>query len=157
MAYWRSMSNNDIPAVTYVADKIHSNLPESPSVFEERVKLFPEGCLVLATERQEIGGYIILHPIRQRSPPALDTLLGEIPQDADQYYIHDLAILPKFQGRGFAAEGVREILEVSNSYSTTSLVSVYGTSPFWGRFGFEVRPVEARMSAKIRGYGDDAI
>ena len=158
MAAWRKMSITDLDGLLRVADKIHPDLPESNSVFTERVKLFPEGCLVLV-EGEEVCGYAISHPIRHHQPPALDTLLGEIAPDADQYYIHDLAILPRFRGRGLAAECIDKLLAVAKvkRFPTTCLVSVYGTSPFWRRFGFVPEPVDGVLSEKLRGYGEDAV
>ncbi|KAK4172768.1 putative gcn5-related n-acetyltransferase [Triangularia setosa] len=154
-ASWRPMSSNDIPAVMLLADKIHPDLPESASIFAERIKHFTDGCLVLAGE--EICGYIMSHPIRKRCPPALDSLLAEIPQDADQYYIHDVAILPTLQGRGLSADGIRRVLTIAQSYHTTCLVSVYGTFGFWSRFGFEAKMGDPEISSKIQGYGADAL
>ncbi len=49
------------------------------------MELFLEGCPVLVEgEDEEVCGYAILHTIRRRHPPALDSLLGEIAPDADQ-------------------------------------------------------------------------
>ncbi|KAK0668059.1 hypothetical protein QBC41DRAFT_128877 [Cercophora samala] len=152
---WRPMSGKDVSAVMLIADEIHPGLPERASVFAERVDLFPEGCLVLATG-DDVYGYIISHPIQRRCPPALDTLLAEIPRAADQYYIHDLAILPSCQGHGFAADGIKKVLGVARSYRSTCLISVYGTFSFWRRFGFERGTDDAGMSAKLDGYGKDA-
>lgn len=149
------MSVGDVNGLLRVADEVHPDLPESDLVFAERVKLFPDGCLVLV-EGNEVCGYAISHPIRHRQPPALDSLLKEIAPDADQYYIHDLAILPKFRGRGLAAECVRKLLTVAERYPTTCLVSVYGTAPFWGRFGFVAEKVDTILSEKLLNYGDDA-
>lgn len=104
---WHVMSISNIDSLVHVANKIHPNLPESAQVFAERIKLFPEGCLALmGNETDELFGYIISHPIRYRQPPALNSFLTEIAPDADQYYIHDLAILPELRGRGLAKEGV---------------------------------------------------
>lgn len=152
------MAADDIQAVLTVADQVHTQLPESGKVFAERAKLFPEGSLVLV-ENNEICGYGISHPIRSGQPPALDTLLGEIAHGADQYYIHDVAILPKCRGRGFAAGCTRQLLAVAerHMYSTTCLVSVYGTSSFWARFGFAPSPVSAAAEEKLRCYGEDAV
>jgi GNAT superfamily N-acetyltransferase len=155
MAEWRKMSVNDIEGVLLVADEIHPDLPESNYVFTERAKLFPEGCLVLV-EGDEVCGYAISHPIRSGQPPALDSLLGEIAPDAKQYYIHDLAIKSKFRSRGLAAECVGRILEVAKHFETTCLISVYGTAPFWARFGFLPEPVDESLSEKLRDYGSDA-
>ena len=156
MASWRKMTTSDIHAVIRVAEKIHPDLPESESVFAERLRLFPDGCWVLADDRGEMHGYAISHPIRHQQPPPLDSLLGEIAPDADQYYIHDLAILPTVRNQGHAANGIGKLLEVARTYGTTCLISVYGTAPFWGRFGFVPEPVDGELSEKLRKYGEGA-
>jgi ribosomal protein S18 acetylase RimI-like enzyme len=149
------MTDSDIPGVMRVANEIHRDLPETEAVVHERLKLYPAGCFVLV-ENAEIGGYLMSFPVRYGKPPALDTLLGKIPPDADQYYLHDLAILPAFRGRGAASEGIGKVMEIAKRYPTTCLISVYGTVPFWGRFGFAREPVDAVMEEKLRGYGVDA-
>lgn len=159
-ATWRSLSINNIPRLVRLADKIHPDLPESDQVFAERVMLFPSGCLALMSgESDELYGYVISHPICHRQPPALNSLLGEIPPGADQYYIHDLVLLPEVRGRGFAQECISMLSAVAErcGYATTCLVSVYGTAPFWAHFGF-VQPndMDADLERKLRGYGDDA-
>jgi Acetyltransferase (GNAT) family len=156
MATWRRMSVSDIKGVLTVADEIHPDLPESDRVFAERTKIFPKGCLVLV-EGGEVCGYVISHPIRQGQPPALDTLLGELATDADQYYIHDLAILSRLRGRGLTAVCIEQLFVVAGRYPTTCLVSVYGTAPFWARYGFEAVLVDEALSRKLRDYGADAI
>ena len=91
-ATWRELSVSDVNSVASVADYIHPDLPESDEVSAERVLLFPEGCLGFPESRgNDLCGYVISHPIRRLQPPALNSLLGEIPSDADQYYMHDLA------------------------------------------------------------------
>lgn len=156
MATWRKMSVNNVDGVLCVADVIHPDLPESDYVFAERAKLFPEGCLVLVKDN-EICGYALSHPIRHCQPPALDSLLGTLAPDADQYYIHDLAILPKFRGQGLATACIDKLLSIASRYSTTCLVSVYGTASFWARFGFVNVPIDAALSKKLHDYGEDAV
>lgn len=101
---WRRLSAEDIPRLAQVADAIHPGLPESNEVFLERVVLFPEGCMALVDENGNLSGYAISHPIRYRQIPPLDYLLGGIAPDADQYFIHDLAILPESRGFGYAQQ-----------------------------------------------------
>ncbi|KAK3291453.1 uncharacterized protein B0H64DRAFT_246098 [Chaetomium fimeti] len=157
MVTWRPMTESDIPGVMRVANDIHRDLPEHEPIFLERLKLFAEGCMVLVeADGEEVGGYIVSFPVRRGKPPALNELLGVIPQDADQYYLHDIAILPGFRGRRAAAEGIGRTLEVARRYPTTCLISVYGTVPFWARFGFSPEPVDAAMEEKLRGYGPGA-
>jgi predicted N-acetyltransferase YhbS len=155
MATWRPTTSSDITGLLRVADNVHPDLPESEAVFAERAKLFPEGSLVLV-ENNEVCGYIVSHPIRSRRPPELDSLLRGIAPNANQYYIHDLAILPKMRGQGLAAIGMKKILAVAKRYPTACLVSVYGTAAFWKRFGFEAGIVDEVLAEKLRGYGDDA-
>ncbi|KAI1143662.1 acyl-CoA N-acyltransferase [Hypoxylon sp. FL0543] len=156
MVAWREMSINDIEGLLRVANEIHPGLPESKEVFTERVRLFPEGCRVLV-QNNEICGYSISHPIPHNQPPHLNSVLGKIASNADQYYIHDIAILPRFRGQGFAAECISQLLAIAKRYPTTCLVSVYGTAPFWARYGFGPEPVGAALSEKLREYGADAV
>lgn len=184
---WRPMMPGDLQGLIYVGEVVHPSLPESPSLFTERARLFPDGCLVLTdsdpdpfssseTEPRMIYGYGISHPISYNSPPQLDSLLYSVPDDPvasdkgddkednkssqPQYYIHDVAILPEMRGHGLAGICVRQLLDVAreHGYKTTVLISVYGTSEFWGRYGF--KPPEELAEAlreKIKGYGDDAV
>ncbi|CAG9984017.1 unnamed protein product [Clonostachys byssicola] len=150
------MTHADIVGVLRVASEIHPDLPESAGVFSERLSLFPDGCLVLA-QGDDICGYAVSHPIRAGLPPALDHQIGEIPPDADQYYIHDLAILPRVRTRGLGAHCIEKLLLVADGYQTTCLISVYNSASFWRRFGFVPEPTDTALSAKIRGYGQDAV
>jgi GNAT superfamily N-acetyltransferase len=157
-ATWRILALNDIQSVFEIASKIHPSLPERKEVYAERTSLFPEGCFALVDcENDELYGYAISHPIVRYGPPAIDSLLGMIAVDADQYYIHDLAILPDYQGHGYAKDGLKLLLEVAKCYDTTSLVSVYGTAPFWSRFGFEPVEIDKTLQTKLLDYGEDAV
>ena len=158
IAIWRQLSPSNIPDLVIIASKIHPDLPESDAVFLERVQLFPKGCLGLFNVLDVLCGYIISHPIRYYQLPDLNCLLGEIAPNADQYYIHDLAILPEMRGSGLASGGVETISKtVASQYATMCLVSVYGTTIFWGRYGFK-RPdtVDEKLEKKLLRYGDDA-
>lgn len=154
-AKWRAMSADDLDAVLALADRSHPELPESRAVFAERLALFPKGCLLLDGDRRGIGGYAVSHPIRRFAPPALGALLGSLPADADQFYIHDVVVEPSRRGAGAAAAAVARLLDLASDFDTTALVSVYGTVGFWSRFGFA--PSLEDMTAKLRPYGADAV
>ena len=155
---WCQLFPSNIRNLSQIADNLHPDLPEREQVFAERLKLFPDGCLALVgAEGGEICGYVISHPILRAQPPALDSLLGKIASDADQYYIHDLVIVPELRGHGFTWGCISKILTtVAKRHRTTSLVSVYGTTSFWGRFGFVPEEVGEAMKKKLLEYGDDA-
>ncbi|KAK7943502.1 acyl-CoA N-acyltransferase [Apiospora aurea] len=168
MAAWQPLAPDDVEAVLRIADVVHSELPEGEHVFAERIRLFPEGCLALVKQGngnadRELCGYAISHPIRRHQPPALDAVLGAIPPDASQYYIHDFCVLPEFRGQGLAGQGIRRLLSVASANPErfpdgACLVSVYGTVPFWVRYGFSPPEpaIDAALAEKVRGYGEDA-
>jgi len=144
----------DIPGTIRLADRVHPDLPESRSVFEERLALYPAGCLVLEASGR-IAGYTLAHPIRYPHPPKLDTLIGAIAPDGDAFYIHDVVVAPEWRGGGRADAAIRRLLTLVKDYPKTCLVSVYGTMPFWRRHGF-VEAGEALPAGTLDGYGADA-
>ncbi|KAI0535227.1 acyl-CoA N-acyltransferase [Xylaria digitata] len=139
MAIWRQLVLDDIEGLTQVAGVVHPGLPERDIVFMERLRLFPEGCLVLE-EDYRVCGDAISHPIRYGQPPALDSLLGKIASEADQFYIHDVCVLPDLRGRGYAVDLLEKLLVIADNYSTTCLV-----------------PPDHPLPGKMCGYGDDAV
>lgn len=153
---WRVCDATDIGSVMRVADAVHPGLPEDSRVFAERVALFPRGCYVLASS-DDIYGYAISHPIYHGKPAALNSLLGEIAVNADQYYIHDVAILPEAKRRGHATAIIKLLLDVAEEFLSVSLISVYGTTSFWERFGFRCVEDNETIRSKLREYGEEAV
>ncbi|HEX2017647.1 MAG TPA: GNAT family N-acetyltransferase [Aurantimonas sp.] len=152
---WRAMRGADLPGVAALADRIHPSLPEDVSVFAERLRLFPQGCLVLDAGTGGCLGYAVAHPWIEGSPPKLDTPLGVLPQPADCFYIHDVVVAPEARGQSLAAEAVERLLREAEAYRCAALVSVYATTPFWSRFGFSEAAGRLAPSA-LGSYGADA-
>lgn len=155
---WRTLKLDDVPGVFRIANEVHDSLPEDREVFAERIKLFPEGCLALVQhDSTQLYGYAISHPIRYRQPPLLNSFLEHIAADADQYYIHDLAISKSVRGQGHSEVAVKTLLAIGRTFETTSLISVYGTMSFWSRFGFEKVTASVAFHDKLSTtYGEDA-
>jgi hypothetical protein len=155
--HWRRAKSSDLQRVNEIADQIHTGLPERPEVFAEKVRLFPEGALVLPAG-DKIVGYGITHPWKLCQIPPLDTFLEKLPGDADCLYVHDVVVLPEFRGKLAAGSYIETISRLAKAMHIRSLalVSVYDTDPLWGRFGFCVVTPEAGLSAKLRSYGDTA-
>ena len=105
---WRGLRADDVPRLVKIAEEIHPELFEREEVFRERVTLFPEGCMALVDEHASLCGYAISHPIRLRQIPPLNRLLGDTNVGAEQYFIHDIAILPEYRGLGHARQCVCE-------------------------------------------------
>lgn len=151
------MSAADLPAVNALAERIHPSFPEDAAVFTERLRLYPDGCRVF--ERGDvIEAYVVSHPWLRNEPPALNSLLGELPAAPSTYYIHDLALAPEVRGSGAAADIVASLAAhaLAGGFSSMSLIAVNGSSRFWQRQGFEVAP-NPLLDAKLTSYGDDAV
>ncbi|MBO0904961.1 GNAT family N-acetyltransferase [Jiella sonneratiae] len=153
-AAWRKMTADDLSDLCRLAGRIHPGLPEDAAVFEERLSLFPAGCFVLSAEGG-LAGYAIAHPIRFPEPPKLNTLLGAIARDADAFYLHDVAVAPEHRGRRHAETVVARLIDAAADFPRICLVSVYGTAPFWRRFGFADASGNVAPHA-LSGYGPDA-
>lgn len=153
---WRQANNADLDAIQEISEAIHVNLFEERSIFQEKFNLFPEGCLVME-HIGRVAGYSLSHPWRLKHIPALNQLLLGLPAAPDCLFIHDLAVLPRARGYG-ATYGLIEITEKlarQRAIPYLALVSVYGTYPLWGRFGFEVVS-DDDLAEKLKTYGEQA-
>lgn len=153
------MRDGDLEQVAELADEVHPSLPEDISVFQNRMRLYPRGCHVLAAHdgggREEVCGYAVGHPWRGDRPPKLDTVYDRLPDGPDRFYIHDVAIAAPVRGRGHSDAIVATLLALGSDYPQIFLVSVYGTGPFWSRFGFCDATGDLPASA-LAPYGPDA-
>ena len=154
--HWRTLTMLDLPAVETIAAIVHPDFPEDSSVFAERQRLYPEGTRLLELDGKP-SGYILSHPWRFGQLPALNSPLGAVPDDADTYYLHDLALLPAARGTGAAAMIVGDMLRHARASGlpSVSLVAVNGSLPFWYKHGF--RAVNApELADKLKSYEDAA-
>lgn len=154
---WRQMSRADLPALMAVQEEAYPWHQEKLSVFEDRLALWPQGCLVLGDGHQ-VGGYILSHPWHADSPPALDSRLGALPRRPGTYYLHDLALLKSTHGKGQAARIVRHMAETAGSsgFTSMSLIAVNGSAPFWERHGFS-EEADPSLALKLESYGTDSV
>ena len=96
---------------------------------------------------------MLSHPWRSGDLPPLNTLLGELPENADTYYIHDLALLPVARRIG-AASFITEALAKharAHGFPTMTLVAVNGSRGFWERHEFAVEDLP-ELNEKLRSY-----
>ncbi len=148
------MAPEDLPDVEAVGARVHPDYPEDDAVFQERLRLYPAGCLVLRAGAG-IAGYAISHPGLLDHPPKLNTLLGALPAHPDSYFIHDLAVLAQARGSGAGAAAIAHLAEQARGrgFVTLSLVAVSGSAGFWQRLGFA--PIDA-MTPRVASYGPTA-
>ncbi|MDP3255993.1 MAG: GNAT family N-acetyltransferase [Bosea sp. (in: a-proteobacteria)] len=150
------MTAADLSAVLAVAAIVHPGYPEDEAVFAERLRLFPQGCLVLEGSSGLLG-YIVSHPWHRGAPPALNTLLGLLPAMPGAFYIHDLALLPAARGSGAGRLVIERLvaLALEARLPRLALVAVNDSSGFWQRQGFREMHDPA-LAAKLASYDDAA-
>jgi len=153
---WRAMTGYDLGAVFQIANTVHPGFFEAEAVLAEKFERYRNGCYLLEVSEKP-AGYVLSHPWTLGSLPALNALLGEIPSDADTYYIHDLALLPLTRGVGAAGQIVAALTKhaIAMGFPTMSLVAVNGSIAFWEKQGFAV---EARpeLTDKLAAYEEAA-
>jgi hypothetical protein len=153
---WAPLLLDHLGRVNEIADSVHTTLPERPEVFEEKCRLFPEGCRVLVSSDRVIG-YGVSHPWLLGQIPPLDEFLNALPDQPTCLYLHDIVVLPEARGQNAAGSFVKLLEDVARQRSIThlALVSVYGTDALWSRYGFAVanRP---ELAAKLSTYGPTA-
>lgn len=154
--FWRAMTGYDMPDVERIADEVHPAFFEAPEVLAERQRLYHNGCYLLEVSDRP-AGYVISHPWRYGTLPALNSLLGDIPSGPDTYYLHDLALLPVARRVGAASKIVTALVKHAEAggYPTMTLVAVNGSVPFWERHGFVVADVPD-LYGKLLSYEEDA-
>jgi GNAT superfamily N-acetyltransferase len=145
------MRDADLAAVEAIGEAVHPDYPEDAAVFAERLRLHPAGCLVLAAGAG-VGGYVVSHPWIT-DPPALDTLLGALPDRPTTYYIHDLALLPAQRGTGAATAIVARLAAhaAALALAEMSLIAVGASLPFWQSHGFAAARGPAAKLASYAG------
>ena len=153
---WRAMSGYDLNAVSTIAAKVHPGFFESDDVLSEKYALYRNGCYILEVAEKP-AGYVLSHPWIRGSLPALNALIGALPDHPDTFYIHDLALLPLTRGVGAAGQIVAALTKHAQAmdFPTMSLVAVNGSVPFWEKQGFvtEDRP---DIMDKLAAYEDAA-
>ncbi|WP_374553353.1 GNAT family N-acetyltransferase [Sphingobium yanoikuyae] len=151
-ARWRPMERGDVDAAAAISDRVHGAYTERPVIYAERLRLYPAGCFLLERDGEALG-YLITHPWAGDRPPALDQLMGRLPDAADRYYLHDLALLPEARGTGAAAAAVDLTVTQARAagFDRITLTAVNGADAFWRRQGFVDAPVAADS------YGADSV
>jgi GNAT superfamily N-acetyltransferase len=153
---WRAAAANDAPAIGALSRAVVQAPPERDEIFAERIALCPDGCLVLA-DGGDLAGYVVSHPWRRFSAPALDRFVHALPEDADAWFVHDLALAPQARGIGAAATALDMLARVARprGFAVLSLVAVGDAGAYWARRGFagQARP---ELATKLAGYGPGA-
>ena len=134
----RSLTAADIAAIADLETVVYEpSLHVSDAAFLRLIALYPEGALGCFDDNG-LCGYAFGVPLRAGSILDLRTPLAVVPEDADMFYIHDVAVAPRCARTGLGRKLVRHLLDLARSrgFTRAELVSVQGSAPFWERFGF---------------------
>ena len=149
---WRTMSALDLAAVEAIAAVVHPDFFETGEVLAERPRLYPNGAHLLEIGERPVG-YVLSHPWRSGTLPALNALLGELPANPDTYYLHDLAILAVARRMGAADFIVTALARhaAARDFASMSLIAVNNSEGFWTRHGFVAQEVP-ELTGKLLTY-----
>jgi GNAT superfamily N-acetyltransferase len=138
-AHWRPMRAEDLPAIKQISDEVHRTYSEDEATYAERLKLYPAGCFTLEQGGTVIG-YVASHPWHRGQSPALNELLGAIPTDGAEYYLHDIALLPAARGLGLGEAALKRVVDHAreHGFQTITLVAVNGAETYWSSRGFNL-------------------
>lgn len=154
---WRPMTPDDLDGVVDVARLSFPDHFEGYDCFEERQRLAPEGCFVLASSAGDVRGYLVAYPFKRNAAPPLNSLIGTLPQGAETIYLHDLALHPETRGGGYTRTVIERLASQAKAagWPMISLVAVNKAGDFWSRMGFVAQNPEG-MAEKLATYGEDA-
>ena len=152
------MRADDLPLVKALSDATYPLHHEGPDIFAERLNLYAPGCFVRKDASGFLAGYAITHPFKQDLAPALNSLLRQLPELCDTYYIHDIALRADQRGTGLAGEIVTRIKEhaKASGFARINLIAVNNSRDFWRRQNFVVREV-ASLHDKLLSYERAAV
>ncbi|HEY0624108.1 GNAT family N-acetyltransferase [Sphingomonas sp.] len=150
------MTGADVTKVADLAEAVHRDYPENAAVFGACFRLYPAGCHVVDIGEERIGGYLIAHPGRFDTPSVLDVPLERLPEPADCYYLHDLALAPAARGHGLAGAAVEIVIAEArrSGLDTLALIAVGDAHGFWRHQGFT--PLDGGLLDPAKGYGPEA-
>lgn len=147
---WKPIRAEDLPAVETIAAEVWPpELYESPDAFAARAAIGGSYCYVLWDEGR-IVGYCIAHPWGT-TIPRLGAVLKK-PKEPRTLFLHDLALLPGWRGRGIG-EAIVEYLKgkAADAFGSVTLVAVNGSGSFWRSRGFT--PLARATKAESYGAG----
>jgi ribosomal protein S18 acetylase RimI-like enzyme len=149
----RGLAPSDIGAIHDLeAAAYEPALHVSDQALLRLIALYPDGAIG-GFEGGRLCGYAFGVPLAAGTILDLHTPLAAIPEGADVFYIHDVAVAARCRGGGIGRRLATALLDLARArgFARAELVSVQGSAPFWERFGFRaVREFEYAPGAASR-------
>lgn len=153
---WRAMTEADLARMDALTRIAHEGYWEDTAIFAACFHLWPAGCHIVDSGDGAPGGYLIAHPGRFDTPSVLHVPLARLPEPADCYYLHDLALAPVTRGHGLAGKAVEIVVADARraGLDTIALIAVGDAHDFWRHQGF-AETGDGRVDP-AKGYGEEA-
>ncbi len=153
---WRAMTEADLARMDALTRIAHEEYWEDAAIFAACFRLYPAGCHVVDSGDGTLGGYLIAHPGRFDTPSVLHVPLERLPEPADCYYLHDLALAPVTRGHGLAGAAVEIVVADARraGLDTIALIAVGDAHDFWHYQGFAL--LGNGLVDPAKGYRDEA-
>lgn len=155
----RLIQVDDAAAIQFIQSACYpAHLLESTQTLLAKCALSPQSCW-LAESRQGPVGYLFTHPWQDSEPPALNQVLEQLPDPADTFFLHDLAIHPSARKQGLAQALIRQAMAWARKQRLCKamLVAVQGSQAFWQQQGFNRPQLPGHaLQEKLGHYGPDA-
>ena len=158
----RALALQHLPGLLAVQRACYGdNLVESAEVFARRLAS-PANCSLVLEMDGEVCAYLAAyHSLHGKVTPLQgDFETVAAPGHADTLYLHDLAVLPRLAGRGFAQALLAPLhaQAVAFGLQRAALVSVQESQAYWEHQGYAVQRLEeARQRARLASYGASAV
>ena len=150
MIGWWNTTAEDLDEILDLSYEIWPRHSEGTDLLS-RFHLAPEGCWTLKDDI-DVVGYCLTQPSYYHNPPKLSQ--AYIPSnDHDCYHLHDIAILPDYQGMGYARVAVGMFLNDLERNMPKTLICVDDTYDFWFEMGFQEHPDKQIQAMVANDYG----
>ena len=159
------MVASDLPTVLRIqASSYPSHLHEAVQTYEQRLRAYPEGSLVIEDGGSgAVFGYGMSHPwLRAHAPPQLgdgnslaDGVMAAVAnREAAYYHMHDVAVVRGLHSRGAGRLLFWKLLQHASDaqWQHAGLVAVLGMERLWSASGFAVAPMDR---SGLDGYSVD--
>ncbi|MDR3411985.1 MAG: GNAT family N-acetyltransferase [Formivibrio sp.] len=133
-------------------------LLESTQALLAKCALSPHSCW-LAENDQGVLAYLLTHPWHEDDLPTLNRPLDILPEHANIFFLHDLAVTPSSRNRGIAQELVLHAMHWAKEKKCRKamLIAVQGAQKFWQHHGFTRQTSPSLvLQKKLNGYGQNA-
>jgi GNAT superfamily N-acetyltransferase len=135
----RQLTEDDILSVLAVQREAYlPQLIEAAETFLNKLRLFPQGAIGYFVDGR-LCAYIFSHPWIKDQVVPINHPISCLPPKPDCLYIHDLAVSPKYQAKGFGRRLLERVFKLGDSLGIRwySLIAVQSSEQFWLKFGFQ--------------------